>query len=180
MRLIMRLGVLAAGGLLAGCLTSDGLLFDSRNARATPLASGLYAACSQEDGADDPECQDIDVSYDAEGLYRLHVKAEDETNLARFKSAGSGRWAAQLWEQGDDSPFYFLATRSGGTFALSMIGCADLPDSFKKKYIARGRLNVDEGTCVAKTAGTVVAAARAWSKTDEAAASRLVMTKKSG
>lgn len=166
---------------LAGCLTSEGLLLDSKNARALAFVDGAYEACQIENAGEPAECQGVAVSHDASGLYTFQIAEEGEgPTFARFKRIGRGAWAAQMWGEGDDNPYYFLAMRAGDATALAMIECETLPDAYKKKYVARGQLEVrEETTCVAKSAGAVVAAAKAWRATDAAkTGSRIVYRKK--
>ena len=164
---------------LAGCLTSDGPLFDAENARALAFADGDYEACQVDDGVVG-DCNDVNITHDASGLYTFVMAIEDEKpSFARFKAVGADKWAAQLWGMDDDDPFYFLASRASDETSLSMIDCEGLPESFKKKYVARGKLEVrEETTCVAKSASAVVAATKAWAKTDAARTGDRVAYKK--
>lgn len=182
MRSMIKIFAVGAVALaLSACLTSDGPLFDAKNARATPFADGTYDACQYEEDAAAPDCKAMRIEHDGSGLYRLAPEDEDEVTFARFKRASRGVYAAQLWGEDDDDPFYFLTTRNGAELTMSMIVCEDLPQAFRDRYSARGELVVEEGatTCVAKTAGAVVAAARAWLGTDaRRTGSRLVYTRK--
>ncbi len=183
MTAIRRAGAVALGVMLiAGCLTSEGLLFDAKNAKAVVFADGDYTACQFEEETAAPECMTIGISHDASGLHSFSVEGEDDVTHARFRSIGRSGFAAQLWATDDDDPFYFLATRGNGVVTMAMIDCETLPVSYKKKYVARGALEVrDESTCVAKTAAAVVAAAKAWRRTDAPkTAARIVYTKKDG
>jgi hypothetical protein len=151
---------------LSGCLTSDGFLFDAGNAAAEAFGDGAWRACEIEaDKA--PDCKTVDIGHNPTGLYKFVIREEDEeATLARFRSIGGGAYAAQLWGAKDESPFYFLVTSKGAERTFSMIDCEGLPASFKKRYSARGELEVqDKNTCVAKTSGAVTAAARAWRRT---------------
>lgn len=152
--------------LLSGCLTSDGFLFDASNAKAEAFADGPWRAC-QIEGDAAPDCKTVDISHNPTGLYKFVIEEEgEEATLARFRAIGGGAYAAQLWGAEDDSPFYFLVTRKGSERTFSMIDCEGLPASFKKRYSARGEIEVqDDKTCVANTAGAVAAAARAWRRT---------------
>lgn len=168
MRPIRLTALLAAALAATGCLTSDGLLFDQKNARASAFGEGRYDACQYDSPGDEPDCKGVDVTRDASGLYTFQIDEEDEApTFVRFKRIGVSAWAAQLWGAGDDDPFYFLTMKSGADMTFSMIDCAALPESYKQRYVARGQLEVRESaTCVAKTAGAVVAAAKAWRGTD--------------
>jgi hypothetical protein len=161
-----RLALAASLLLLSGCLTSDGFLFDSGNANSEAFTDGAWRACEIEGDAA-PDCKIVDISHNPTGLYKFVIEEEDEeATLARFRSIGGGAYAAQLWGAEDDSPFYFLVTSKGLERTFSMIDCENLPASFKKRYSARGEIEVqDKNTCVAKTAGAVAAAARAWRRT---------------
>jgi hypothetical protein len=168
MTAIFRIAAVSAALAVSGCLTSDGLLFDQKNARALAFEEGRYDACQQDSPTDEPDCKGVDVTRDSTGLYAFQIDEEGESpTYTRFKRIGSGAWAAQLWGPGDDHPFYFLTTKSGAEMTFSMIDCESLPESFKSRYVKRGQLEVqDSSTCVAKTAGVVVAAAKAWRTTD--------------
>lgn len=169
MTALFRAAAAAAALALAGCLTSDGLLFDQKNARALALDEGRYDACQYDNPTAAPDCKGVDVTRDATGLYTFQIDEEGEPpTFVRFKRIGSGAFAAQLWNPGDDDPFYFLVTRAGAELSFSMIDCKSLPDSYKSRYVARGQLEIrDSSTCVAKTAGAVVAGAKAWRGTDQ-------------
>lgn len=173
-----RAAILAAALVLSGCLTSDTLLFNPGNASSRALADGAWRAC-EADGESEPDCQTVEISSNATGLYKFSIAEDDEATLARFRSIGAGAWAAQLWGGGDENPFYFLVTRKGAEWIFVMIDCEALPERFKSKSVARGELEIRDGsTCVAKTAGAVAAAARAFRGTSAAAAgTRVVYTR---
>jgi hypothetical protein len=154
---------------LSACLTSEGPLFNSSNAKSRAFAEGAYEAC-QTSGAEAPDCQSLKVTRDRSGLYTFAIDAEGEApTYARFKSIGRGGYAAQLWGPEDKNPFYFLVEREGDAIAMAMIVCESLPESFVEKYVARGELEKqDDTTCLAKTAAAVVAAAKAWRQSDAA------------
>jgi hypothetical protein len=171
----------AASLFLASCLTSEGPLFDASNARARAFEPGAYAACQFENATAEPDCKTVSMTRDASGLYTMSMEGEVEVTYARFKRAVRGAYAAQLWGKEDNNPFYFLATLKGDDRTLSMISCEDLPPSFRDAYVKKGVLTVEDGnsTCVAKTSGAVVAAARAWLRTDaHKTGSRIVYTPK--
>jgi hypothetical protein len=172
----------AATFLLAGCLTSKGLLFTETNARATPLGVGTYEVCQIEKNGPPTDCNDVAVTRDATGKYTFQIDEPGEgPTFGRFRSgAGQGAFAAQLWGEDHEDPFYFLAWREGGAFAMSMIDCDTLPGAWKDKYKAKGELEVSGSSCTVSTAGAVVSAAKAYKKSDPAKnGQRLVYKKKS-
>jgi hypothetical protein len=183
MNLSWRVAIACAASLaLSACLTSDGLLFDSQNARARPFAAGVYDACQYEGRSETPDCKRVAVEPDASGEYRFRPKDEDEVTYARFRRAVRGAYAAQLWTEGDDDPFYFLTLVKGDEIVMSMIDCEGLPKAYRDKYVARGELEVDDDAtvCTAKTPGAVVAAARAWLASDaRRTGARIVYTRAS-
>jgi len=166
---------------LSGCLVSEAPLFDASNASARALADGAYEGCQVERGQPPNDCKDFTVAANATGLYRIATieDGEEEAILVRFKKVGPGLYALQSWES-DDQPQYLLAAAIDGGVSISMIACEQLPDSYKSRYAARGQLDVKGDTCVARTAGAVVAAAKAWSKTEAfKSGDRVVYRKKS-
>lgn len=172
----------AAAALLAGCLTSKGLLFTETNARATPLGVGTYEVCQIEKNGPPTDCKDVAVTRDATGKYLFQIDEPGEgPTFGRFKSGvGQGAFAAQLWGEDDEDPFYFLGWREGETFAISMIDCETLPAAWKDRYKKKGQLEVSGGTCTVSAARAVVSAAKEYRKTDPAKnGQRLVYTKKS-
>lgn len=178
-----RLAGFASLLLLAGCLTSEGLLFDETNARAAALEAGAWRACETDsapsDAAPAEDCRDVTLTRDETGLYTFAAAGEDEKTFARFRKTGARTFSAQLWGEDDDDPFYFLVTKKGEHAVFSMIDCEKLPASYKQRYVAKGELVVeDESTCIAKTVRVVDAAARAWAKTDAAkTGSRIIYTR---
>lgn len=166
---------------LSGCLVSETPLFDASNAVAKPLADGAYEGCQVERGQAPADCKDFAIAANSTGLYRIATieEGEEEAVLARFKRVGPGLYALQSWEDADQ-PQYFLAAAIDGGISVSLIDCDDLPESLKSRYVARGQLEVRGDTCVAKTAKAVVAAAKAWSKTEAfKSGDRVVYRKKS-
>lgn len=166
---VMKFAAIAAAGLaLSSCLTSEGLLFTQKNARALPLEAGVYESCQIEEAAA-PDCKTMTVSHDASGLYRMAVEGEDDdVTFARHKRIMRGAYATQLWGPDDDDPFYFLTTVKGEERVMSMIACEGLPKDFRERYVANGQMTVEESAsaCIAKTPGAIVAAARAWLGSD--------------
>lgn len=158
----------AAALTLSACLISDAPLFTAQNARATPLAPGAYDACDEPVSADLPPCKEMTVSHNEQGLYRLTVADEDGATLARFKAVGANLWAAQMWEAGDESYHYFVATKHQDRFLLSMIACEKLPKALRDRFAASGDMEVDAdaSTCRVKTVKAVIAATKAYYATD--------------
>lgn len=181
--ILLKTGTAVAAMLLVtGCMTSKGLLFTEKNAKASPLKAGVYEVCQIEKNGPPADCKEVAVSRDASGKYTFQIDEPGESaTYGRFKGgAGRGAYAAQLWGEDDDNPFYFLAWREGGAFALSMIDCDALPGVWKDRYKAKGQLEVSGNTCTVSTAGAVISAAKAYKRTDPAAnGQRLVYTKKS-
>lgn len=175
----LRLAAFASFLLLAGCLTSEGPLFNETNARALALDAGLWRGC-ETDAAPPDDCRDVTLARDETGLYTFSADGEDGATFARFRKLGAKTFSAQLWSEDDDDPFYFLVTKKGAGAEFSMIDCEKLPPAYKQRYVAKGELEVkDESTCVAKTVRAVDAAARAWAKTDAAkTGSRIIYTKR--
>lgn len=182
MNMIIRAAAVAAAMALTGCLTSEGLLFDQKNAKTNAFSDGQYDACQYDGPTAEPDCKTAVVTHDPSGLYTFQIDGEGEgPTYVRFKRIGASDWAAQLWGAEDKNPFYFLVTKSKDDISFSMIDCQSLPESYKKRYVAMGQLEVQDGsTCVAKTPGAVVAAAKAWRTTDAAkTGDRIVYRKKS-
>lgn len=152
---------------LSGCLVSETPLFDASNASAKPLADGAYQGCEIENGQAPADCKDFTLAANATGLYRIATveDGKEEAILARLKRVGAGLYALQSWE-GGEQPQYLLAASVDGGISVSMIACEKLPQSFKSRYVARGELEVKGDTCNARSAKAVVAAAKAWSKTE--------------
>jgi hypothetical protein len=176
---------LATGAALAlalfGCLVSETPLFDASNAAARPLADGAYLGCEVEKGGPPADCKDAAIAANPTGLYRIAMveNGEEEAVLARFKKVGRGLFVLQSWEAGEQ-PQYLLAAAVDGGISVSLILCEKLPDSYKSRYLDRGELEVKGDTCVAKSPGAVVAAGKAWSKTDAfRTGDRVVYRKKS-
>lgn len=151
---------------MSGCLVSEAPLFDSGNASARPLADGAYEGCEIEPGEAPADCQNFTIAANPAGLYRIAIEdGSEDAVLARFKRIGRGLYALQSWE-GSDQPQYLVAASIDDGISVSLILCDDLPQVVKARYVARGELEVKGDTCVAKSAGAVVAAAKAWAKTD--------------
>ncbi len=166
---------------LSACLTSDGLLFTADNARALALAAGAYDACEAAEDSE-RECHGVTVSHNERGLFRLVPEAPEDKGdavLVRFKKIGRAAWAVQAWGEEGDAPNYLLATGSPNRLTISLIDCEELPAAFKKKLEARGDLEIrNQSTCVAKSAGAAVAAAKAWRKTAASKQDVVVYTKR--
>jgi hypothetical protein len=166
----------------SGCLVSEAPLFDPSNASARPLAEGVYEGCEVEPGQAPKDCAAVTVTVNETGLYRIAMIEEDgeeEAVLSRFRKVGRSLYALQSWE-GGDQPQYLVAESVARGISVSLILCADLPESYKSRYVARGELEVKGDTCVARSAGAVVAAAKAWARTEGfKAGERVVYTKKS-
>lgn len=168
--------------LVTGCMTSKGLLFTEKNAKASPLEAGVYEVCQIEKNGPPADCKEVAVSRDASGKYTFQIDEPGEgPTYARFKSGvGAGAYAAQLWGVDHGDPFYFLAWSEGGTFTMSMIECSALPGAWKERYKAKGQLVISGDICTVSAAEAVISAAKAYKKTDPAAnGQRLVYTKKS-
>lgn len=175
-------GIAASGLALAasGCLTSETPLFNAGNARAEALAVGQYEACEVEPGEAPSDCNTVTVARNDAGLYRLTAAGEDEAILIRFRKIGAGAFALQAVGEKGDGADYLVATGSPAKLSASLIDCDGLPEAFKQRYAARGELEDRGDDCVAKTAGVVVAAAKAWRRTDAFKSGDLVVyTKKS-
>jgi hypothetical protein len=169
--------------MLAGCLTSNEPLFTQTNARATPLAAGIYEVCQIEKSGPPSECNEVAVAIDGAGLYTFQVDEPGEgPTYGRFKAgAGRGAWAAQLWSPSDGSPFYFLAWEEGDDFAMSLIECDALPAGWKNRYAAKGMLEVSGTACTVSSAKAVISAAIEYRKTNPAVnGDRLVYKRKAG
>lgn len=181
MTILRKFASVALALALAGCLVSETPLFDASNASARPLADGAYEGCQVERGQPPSDCKDFAIGANSTGLYRITTieDGEEEAVLARFRKVGPRLYALQSWE-GDEQPQYLLAASVDGGISVSMIACEQLPESYKSRYAARGQLDVRGDTCVAKSAGAVVAAAKAWSKTDAfMSGDRVIYRKKS-
>jgi hypothetical protein len=162
MKVLVRTAALAAGFLLTGCLVSETPLFDASNASATPLAAGVYDACSGSTDDDTVECNPMTVELGEDGRYAFVV--EDDRIDARFREIGDGDYALQMAESDDDSFMYYWGALDGDALTLTLLWCSDLPRALVDKLIEDGSIEADEdySTCTVKTPGAVIAAAKSY------------------
>ena len=174
-RLTRLAGLCAGAGLLAGCLVSDGPLFNETNAAATPLAAAKYDGCSEPaDGEED--CNVVTVTLEAGGRYLFAV--EDDVIEARFREIGNSDYSVQM-DDGDGEGYqYYWGRVEGDTFSLVMMWCGDLPRALVDRLVGEGGIEVDEdySTCTVKTADAVDAAARSYALVETTSDSVLRMT----
>ena len=149
---------------LPACLISETPLLDAKTGKATPFAAGDYVACQVEADEPEPDCKETAITRDDTGQYRFSVEGEDEPTFLRFRKVGQAGWLAQLGGgEDDDAFFYFVARSTTDGFTLAMIVCEDIPKSIRKKYMARGEMEVDDSAsvCTASSLGAVTASAKA-------------------
>jgi hypothetical protein len=150
---------------LSACLISETPLLDATTGKATPFAAGDYTACQVDADQTEPDCKGTAITYDDTGRYSFIVEGEDEPTFVRFRKAGQAGWLAQLGggDDDDDGFFYFAARELSDGFTLAMIVCEDIPKSIRKKYVARGEMEVDDSAsvCTASSLGAVTASAKA-------------------
>ncbi len=174
MKGLVRTAAVAAGFLLSGCFVSETALFDASNASATPLAAGLYEACSSS--SDEPvECNPMTVEIGDGGQYAFLV--EDDRIAARFRQIGEGDFAVQMAEQDDEEVMYYWASLDGDAMSITLLWCSDLPRTLVDKLIKDGSVEADEDytTCTAKTPGAVIAAAKSYAAGEAKSDSFVVM-----
>lgn len=166
----------AAALLLAGCLVSESALLTAENATATPIAPGLYDACSQANGAEASDCNLLAVELAVGGDYAFRV--DDDRISARFLSIGDDDYALQMADDDDEGYQYYWAHRDGEGLSLVMIWCEDLPAKLVDEMIANGSIEADEKrqTCTAKTIAAVVDAAKAYATGAAVSDEKLMLT----
>ncbi len=160
--LAIGLAAIASAALLSGCLVSDDPLFDATNAAATPIAPGLYDACSQTQVNGEVDCGVIAIEAAPDGAYLFNV--EDDVIGARFHDFGGGDFAIQLKDDDDAGYQYYWGEIDGDVFTLVMMWCADLPRTLVDALVAEGgaAVDADYSTCTMMTPDAVVVAAKAY------------------
>ena len=160
LRYKLKFFMLASALALGGCLVSEEPVLDAANGRATPLGSGSYVMCPVGEDADD--CQLMDVSFDASRLYTFTSEDEDPIEM-RFRRVGRHGYAVQTLE--DDGYIYYYGNGDRDQFQLTMMLCADLPETLRKDLVGAGHLEADDDdfdTCLVKTRRGLTASARAY------------------
>lgn len=162
MKGLVKTAAIAAGFLLSGCLVSESPLFDASNAASTPLAAGLYDACSGSSAESAPDCNPMTIEVGADGLYTLAV--EDDRIEARFHDLGAGDFAIQMTEGEDDDFMYYWGKLDNGAMKITLLWCSDLPRALVDKLVEDGSVEADKdySTCTVKSAGAVIAAAKSY------------------
>ncbi len=174
--LVFRLAAVAAALLLASCLVSETPLLTAGNATATPIAPGLFDACSQSSGNEASDCNSLSIELGVGGDYAFLI--EDDRIGARFLSIGGDDYALQMADDDDDGYQYYWARRDGAGIRFVMIWCEDLPAALVDRLIAEGAIDADEKrqTCTARSLSAVVEAAKAYATGAAASDELLTLT----
>lgn len=198
MKGLVRAAAIVAGLLLSGCLVSEAPLFDASNASATPLAAGVYDACSGSADETETECNPMTVELGEGGLYTLGV--EDDRIEARFLDLGDGDYAIQMTDEGGF--MYYWGSLEEGAMTITLLWCSALPRALVDKLVEEGAIEtkewtkpawtsspadkpVEDGsveadedytTCTVKTPGAVIAAAKSYAAGEAKSDSWVVLT----
>ena len=146
---------------LSGCLVSEAPVLDDSNGRATPLDPGAYIMCPVDE--DEDECERFEASHDGGGRY-LFTKEDDDPAELRFRRVGREGYLVQSRED-DDVYQYYYGKGDSEKFRMTMMLCADLPETLRGRLIGRGDLESDDDdfeTCTVKTLKGAVDSAKAY------------------
>jgi hypothetical protein len=151
---------------LAGCLVSEGPLFDKKSARSAPIAAGDYSICTREGNGAAEDCTPVKIAVEP-GKLTVITSPEGDRVEARFARAGKG-YVGQLMSPGDAEAHYYYGAKSGGVFVMKMMWCKHAPDALKDRLVAKGALALegDGETCRALSRDAVTEFAVAYSKGD--------------
>lgn len=140
----LRAGLAGIAALLvSACLVSEAPLIQSGEG-AAPLRAGDYEQYELEDG-DEPEFDGRAVVVIRDGDYLIAEDPDDEGSFMRLKQIGRGLYAAQVWEEGDDSYMYLAMRPQRGGGALFWFGdCTVLTDAERSDL----GLTMDDRECV--------------------------------
>lgn len=176
MRGLVRAAAFAASFLLSGCLVSETPLFDASNASATPLAAGVYEACSGATDETEVDCNPMTVELGEDGLYAFSV--EDDRIEARFHDLGSGDFAIQMAEADDDGFMYYWGSFEAGAMTITLLWCSDLPRALVDRLVGEGSVEPGEDytECTVKTPDAVIAAAKSYAAGEAKSDSWVVIT----
>lgn len=174
---------------LVGCLVSDDPLLDHLSGQAMPLVPGIHKVCPRRPGGTDQDCGKMDVTLNAQQLYRFWLYEspdgkEDDLYTARFRRIGRGWY---LMEARDGHQYrYFYATKVEEGLAMWMMSCPELRAVVRDKYLKLGEMEIEYGvaledgerppqTCHVKSRDAAIAAAKSYAAKGLASAKEYVL-----
>jgi len=158
-RWILYITVAGLTCFLTGCFFSYDAILTAENARARPLAKGLWDWCEISEGGVGSSCEPISITLMADREYRFAQAASDREDaeapvVFRFRKISAGVWLGQGKElegsdnANEDNPYFYyrLERVSRRDFRLFWMDCRLAPPRLVSRLLEESQIeNAEPG-----------------------------------